>query len=450
MENLSGFPFFPLEFDRQGALVKPEQLQELLDALPGVTDLITISHGWNNDMTDAHDLYARFFQSAAKWKNQPGLGLTDRNFAVAGIFWPSKKFTDADLIPGGAASLDEPERAAVLAGLDLLQELHNGEEQHRKIEEAKAAVDDLAASPDLQDEWVKTLIDLIDDQAAADREEEGITALRDAAGRDVLERLSAVVRFPVAVVDDGMGGAASIGAGTGSVDDQGSAAGLGSLLSGTLGGAAKLLNLLTYYTMKERAGVVGAGGVHDALVKAMQTNPALRLHLVGHSFGGRLVTAAAKGRTGAPPLSLASLCLLQAAFSHYGFAGNAANTGKPGFFRGVLTDGILRGPGIVTHSRWDYAVGYAYAIASRVSGVNAAALGDQNDPYGGIGRNGAQVTPEADFADLQPAGAAYAFPPAHLHNLNGGGDDKQTSLIQGHSDITSEAVAYACLSAMKG
>lgn len=450
MENLSGFPFFPLEFDRQGALVKPAQLQELLAALPGVTDLITISHGWNNDMADAHDLYARFFQSAAKWNNHPGLGLSDRNFAVAGVFWPSKKFTDADLIPGGAASLDAPERAAVLAGLDLLQNLHDGEEQRRKIEEAKAGVDELADSPQKQDEWVKKLIDLIDDQGAGDREEEGITALRATPGRDVLERLSAVVRFPVAVVDDGMGGAADIGAGPGGGDDQGSAAGLGSLLSGTLGGAAKLLNLLTYYTMKDRAGVVGAGGVHDALLQAVKTNPALRLHLVGHSFGGRLVTAAAKGRADSPPLSIASLCLLQAAFSHYGFARNAANTGKAGFFRGVLTDGILRGPGIVTHSRWDYAVGYAYAIASRVSGVNAASLGDQDDPYGGIGRNGAQVTPEADFATLQPAGAAYTFRPAQLHNLNGGGDEKQTSLIQGHSDITSEAVAYACLSAMKG
>lgn len=450
MENLHGFDFFPLEFNKDGALVKPEQLDELLAALGGVTDLITISHGWNNDMAEAHDLYAHFFESAAKWKDNAALGLGERTFAAAGIYWPSKRFTDADLIPGGAASLDEPERAAVLAGLDLLQALHDGEEQRPIIEQAKRDVDTLADNPEKQDEWVKGLIELIDGKGSGDREEEGLAELRATPGRDVLDRLSAAVRYPVAAAEDDMGGAADIGAIPGTGDDQGSAAGLGSLMSGVFGGAAKFLNLLTYYTMKERAGTIGAGGVHDALVRVAQARPALRLHLVGHSFGGRLVTAAAKGRAGAPSLSLASLCLLQAAFSHYGFATDAAHTGKPGFFRNVLTAGILRGPGVVTHSRWDFAVGYAYAIASRINGANASALGDKDDPYGGIGRNGAQVTPEADFADLRPAGAAYVFPPARLHNLDGGTSELPDALIKSHGDVTNEAVAWACLSAMRG
>jgi hypothetical protein len=42
----------------------------------------------------------------------------------------------------------------------------------------------------------------------------------------------------------------------------------------------------------------------------------------------------------------------------------------------------------------DTVVGYAYAIASRVAGDNAKAIG-ANDEFGGLGRNGTQNTSEA-------------------------------------------------------
>ena len=32
------------------------------------------------------------------------IDLRNRNFAAVRVFWPSKKFTDADLIPGGGAA----------------------------------------------------------------------------------------------------------------------------------------------------------------------------------------------------------------------------------------------------------------------------------------------------------------------------------------------------------
>ena len=50
--------------------------------------------------------------------------------------------------------------------------------------------------------------------------------------------------------------------------------------------------------MKERAGKVGRGGVNPLLREIRAAAPDLRVHLVGHSFGGRLVTAAAMGRAG--------------------------------------------------------------------------------------------------------------------------------------------------------
>src|SRR5215212_10282900 len=71
-----------------------------------VTDLFAVSHGWNNDMADARALYEALFQSVhARLDAGQFDALTARRFAVLGIFWPSKKFADSELIPSGAASI---------------------------------------------------------------------------------------------------------------------------------------------------------------------------------------------------------------------------------------------------------------------------------------------------------------------------------------------------------
>ncbi len=65
-----------------------------------------------------------------------------------------------------------------------------------------------------------------------------------------------------------------------------------------------------------------------------------------------------------------------------------------------MTGAKVNGPILITHTKNDKAVGIAYPLASRINGVKTAALGDENDPYGGIGRNGAQKTPEAVVGEL--------------------------------------------------
>lgn len=441
MEEIAQFPFFRLEFGRQGEILHPGQPAELLNSLAAVTDLIVLSHGWNNNIAEAMDLYTGFLNSArAVLPELPGLA--GRKFAVAGVLWPSKRFTDQDLIPGGMASLGEdPEREVVLRALDELATLFDGEEQKNAIADAKADLERLDNCTRTQDEWVARILDLVDDASAGDRVEEGLAGLRSMPGSELLQKLVDPIIYP-APQQEGEGGALDVET-TPVAERQGGAAGIGSLLSGTLGGAAKLLNLVTYYTMKDRAGVVGSTGVHDVLVEVQRRFPGLRLHLAGHSFGGRLVSACALGRPGAPDLALSSMALLQAAFSHYGFSNDAAHQGQPGFFRPVVTSNRVKGPVVITLSCHDLAVGYAYAIASRVSGSNAEALGDAGDEFGGIGRNGAQLTPEAVSLTLQQPGAAYALAPGKLHNLNA------DAIITGHGDVANQPVAYACLAAMQ-
>ena len=101
---------------------------------------------------------------------------------------------------------------------------------------------------------------------------------------------------------------------------------------------------------------------------------------------------------------------------------------------------------MITHTKNDRAVGIAYPLASRISRQQASALGDQNDPYGGMGRNGAQHTPEVDadaVSELLAVGRVYAFAPGRVYNL------RADQFISSHSDVTGPQVAYAVLNAVR-
>jgi pimeloyl-ACP methyl ester carboxylesterase len=156
-----------------------------------------------------------------------------------------------------------------------------------------------------------------------------------------------------------------------------------------------------------------------------------RIHLVGHSFGGRVVTAAAANST---TNKIKSMTLLQAAFSHNGFSGN-----PKGFFRAVVENNRVDGPILITHTKNDKAVGVAYPLASRLKGDKTAALGDANDPFGGIGRNGAQKMAEGETitGQLLAVNGAYTFQPRKFFNL------EASSFIKDHSDVRGKEVAYA-------
>jgi len=154
-----------------------------------------------------------------------------------------------------------------------------------------------------------------------------------------------------------------------------------------------------------------------------------------------VVTAAAAGAEGQPVLTVQTLTLLQAPFSHYGFSDNY--DGKQACcFRRVLANHAVRGPILISHSVGDSAVGTMYPLASMLACQVGQGLGGANDKYGGMGRNGAQTTPEAVRGPLLAVGASYAFQGGRVYNLNA------DAIIQDHSDISHPEVAYALLQAI--
>ncbi len=438
-----------VEFDKDGNLVTPAQEQDIITALnaPGstVTDVVVMSHGWNNDLNDARTLYRDFFHSV----EQVDPAAADHIIAV-GILWPSKKFADADLIPGGAASADEDPIAdgVLLQRLEDMKPLFAEAAANGKLEQMKSLVPDLHNDQAKQNQFVSLLGQMLDQQTDATQlsPEEGTTSVSEYANTKGGSKLLASFGAPIVPKPKiGAGGGAELGGFAGNPalhrSAPGAAAGLGDFFTGIKAGALRLLNFATYYVMKNRAGKIGRDSVNPLLQRIQSAAPqSLNFHLVGHSFGGRLVTAVVDGPN---HLRIQTLLLLQAAYSHNGLASNF-EPGESGFFHNVFDQHKVTGPILITHSMHDSAVGTAYPLASRLNGDDAAALGDANDKFGGMGANGAQHI-EVMNTNLLPANGSYDFVSSGklVFNLNG------DSIIQSHGDVARPETAAALLAAIK-
>jgi hypothetical protein len=436
MTMVAGFPYFEVEFTRDGGVFKPAEVDALHDfiAQDKATDLVVLSHGWNNDMSAARDLYSRFLACVRRVEDRnAGASAIDRSFAVLAVLWPSVTFADEELIASGPVFSAGLTISFVEEQLSHLQQALQAPEKKLPLERARALLPRLQDSQRAQAQFANLVRSVL---PATDVEvDDASAAFFDRSGQDLMHRLAAPTPGPVPVARSGAAAGVS-GRAAGESDAE-----LEQVLEGPLSAARNLLNYSTYYVMKERAGTVGRRGVNGVLRQLKAIAPDLRVHLVGHSFGARLVTAAADGPAGATAIAFESMLLIQAAFSHNAFAAKFDGS-RDGAFRSVLTEHRIRGPVVITFTMNDRAVGIAYPLASSVAGQDSSRLGDATDIFGGLGRNGAQHTPEAVTGTLQPVSGHYAFTPGHVYNLNA------DSVIHDHSDICHDEVAFALLAAV--
>lgn len=439
------FMQFEIEFTKDGYIHEEAKVSSMLDKAPSLTDLFVLSHGWNNNKQEAARLYEDLQQSIARLLDSDKVPpeLKQRQFGVMRVYWPSKRFTEEDLIPGGgAASATRESEATLIRLLDalkrdsqLLPESQDGEEidpvRSAAVESAKALIERLGRDQCARREFILHMRSLLDPRAVEPDDASDDFFINDP--EKIFTELSGPVEhvpLPPARV------------GATSMTGIGQAAGLSDLLDGVKAAARRIANFTTYYEMKQRAGTVGSNGVAQVLRLLRERNGNLRLHLVGHSFGGRLVTAAAHALPDNTPA--VTITLLQAAFSHNGLA-EKFDRKRDGAFRELVTKQRASGPIIITYTKNDRAVGIAYPLASRISRDPAATLGTSQDPYGGMGRNGAQHTPEAKNLDgqLLDVNDQYSFKQGQIYNLNA------DAHIKDHGDVTGRQVAYAVLCAAK-
>ncbi|HWI32632.1 MAG TPA: hypothetical protein VNT50_14215, partial [Microbacterium sp.] len=311
-------PYADVSIDKKGAFADPAELDTLDDLLTEKrpTDVLVLAHGWNNSPGQARDLYTKLVDSIVAVRGDVQ-GARARRFVVVGAIWPSIQWAP-DESDGAGASAGGP--AAALAEL-VTQRIESPAIRKRLL----ALIPDLETDPAARAEFLTQLRKSVPARVLSDTGADGDTPpTRFATGDadDVFAVVSGTPGRRRRGSDGAAGGAASVGGtGGGSGAQDGGApngGGAGFSLGGFFDAARNLVNITTFYTMKDRAGVIGKKGIAPLLDRLHAGAPDAKLHLVGHSFGGRAVTAAALAA--AAPIS--SVTLLQAAYSHYGLARN--------------------------------------------------------------------------------------------------------------------------------
>ncbi len=429
MTTIAGLPYQSLSFTlgQGGAVVSSGG-----PLCPNsTTDLIVVSHGWHMNADASQKLYETLIGNLVQ-VDAGGWSGAGRTVAVAGVFWPSDQFRD-DL--GQETSNVLGGHAAAAGGdlhLDVLKRQAQGvgaflgvtdPDFEKKVLRAVGGGGDADALATLLRAVVTATGDA-DPQTTLDHKQ-----LMTLPGREIVQDLARQslpdLHAPAAVA--AQGAAAAFVPGQLGGQAQG-------FFSGAVAGVAKMLNQFAYFELKTRAGRVGQalGGILDAAPELAQA----RIHLIGHSFGGRLVTSAAQAMSVRKPQSMT---LLQAAFSHNSFAQSLAYPplfpAVTGGYRDVITQGKVKGPIAITHTWHDTAVGVAYPAASRVSQTVSSAFnvsdsfGGAKDVYGGLGSNGALGLVAGEGSQLTYDGAsALTLAPGRVSNL-------LCDFIQNHGDV---------------
>lgn len=442
-DTIAGLPFWELVFDAHGdpdadVAASAEEIAEL-----GITDLVVFSHGWNNSRSTARRLYSGFFElmSAQLMSAAPG------KVGLAGVFWPSQRWSD-EPIPdapaqpspttggGGAAALRADGAATPVATalpVDTRAELAQLFPSAATHLDRMAALLDQEPSTAALHEFHAQLVAFSEATAEADGDGEGPAGGRagmlDSEPEELFERFATQVPTGIAV------------------DEAGGAAGLGDRLRRLQLGAKEALRQLTYWQMKNRAGVVGSRGLGPFMVRLRDAAPEVRIHLVGHSFGARVVSYAltALPEENSP---VRAVTLLQGAFSHFAFADPLPfDASRKGALAGMPAR--IDGPLVVCFSEHDDAVGRLYPLASLASGEDAAAGQNRLYRWGGMGFDGAQGV-SAALDQLQPAGpaASYRFENHKALNIDAAGVVRNGPPPSGaHSDILHPELTWVVLAA---
>ncbi|MEU6353502.1 serine-threonine protein kinase [Streptomyces sp. NPDC047072] len=425
---MSVTPYWELTFDADGDPDGARRDRLLAGVVErGVRDLVVFSHGWNSDRSGATRLYSRFFEPF------PALAPTAR-LGYAGVVWPSMRFSDEPIpdFPRSVAAELPPRPALDKDSRHALLETFPGR---------ATVIDQLAR--------------MLDQQPREEAE---------------LEEFGRLLRLLVDIVPPGpqaLFAADTLAEGSPQDDPEiltGSTAAICQELAMALwladtpgveappslwDGAHELLRQGTYYAMKRRAGTVGERGLGRVIGQLAAAAPQVRVHLVGHSFGGRLVSFALRGLPEGVR-TVKSVTLLQGAFSHYAFATRLPHDPRAG---GVLQgqQNRIDGPLVCCYSGHDSALGTMYPLASRMAGdaqgVAAFDIGRAlGAKWGAMGHDGVQAVPGTP--SLKLAEAIGKLPVKGCVNVDAAAVVRRGGPPAGaHSDIVHRELAQLVLAA---
>jgi hypothetical protein len=395
----TGVPLYLISFDKHGDCTAPQTRAGVLAAAASgqFTDLHIYSHGWNNVFDEAVAHYTEFFTEYVPLSRSAGLDPAHYTPLIVGIIWPSTALLargeEAPKMAGAggvapAAAPPAPEIAELMAEMEPNAAAQLATLASRSGPLAGADARALAAllAPVLR--------------AHGGGDDEGTAPSADAAS--LLRGWSAVPELKAGAKPGAPGSLPLAGEAPRSTLEAG---GLLEFLD-----PREILRKATVFIMKDRAGVVGRGGVAALVRDAVASG--LRVHLTGHSYGAKVMLSALARLPAGQRAS--SLLLLQPAVSAYCFAEQVdAQNGRRGGYRTVLDKLVL--PVFTTFSRNDRALGSFYPLALR-RGQDFGEIepGAPSDRYAALGAVGPQgMAPgEAQALPIQDQAQPYAPAPA--------------------------------------
>jgi hypothetical protein len=423
--TMAEIPHYGIEFDAEGRLVDGRQEASLAEAVrAGRRALFVFAHGWNNSPGKARELFRRFFATVQD-------AMPDRvgsSIATVGVIWPSMRWPDErdpTAASGGAASI----RAAAATENDVFHVLRTvfpsgaGQQALGRLESLLAERPHDPTALRVFQEQLAVLATGPD--AAGATEDHGEETLLADDPEALFESFSDLSPYVT----------------------EGGAAALGDPWKRVWNGAREAMRAASYYAMKKRAGIVGRDGL-GPLLSRLSESQRVRVHLIGHSFGARLVSFSLTGMPGNPTdgtSPVKSMFLVQGAFSHFAFACTLPFHKEGGALAGEQQR--VDGPIVVTHSKRDLALADLYPRASLIHGQNAAARNNLLYRWGAMGWDGAQEVAAANSA-VGPVGTTYAFSPGGFLNLDCNKLIKDGQGPSGaHSDIIHPELGWVAVAA---
>jgi len=398
-------------------------LAALREAGKSPTDVFFVAHGWKGDVPAAieqFDSWLGAMHNEAGGRARAEARAGGFRPLIVGLHWPSQPWGDENIAASGA-------RGGLLGGgddepvdffADLLADDAAGRDALETILAAPRLYGDCQELPEQVREAYDTLF-----RASGLAGDDGLADLDD----DKAAPWDPDAVFRAARAEEALAHAHSLGGGIGDA-----------LLSP--------LRQLSFWKMKNRARVVGESGIADLLARLMSASgPEVRYHLMGHSFGCIVASAAVQAASSKPgwrPVD--SLLLVQGALSLWAFAASVPgeDKGTTGYFRRIVDNELVGGPMAATSSSHDTAVGRFYPIGARLR--KQTTLAADLPKYGGIGAFGVQGAGAQELV-LEPGNVTkpYGLARRKLYNLESSKVIAHGNGASGaHSDIAHPELAH--------
>ena len=417
-------PWYVVPFDDQGRCTGPRTRAELIAraATGDYSDIIVFCHGWNNDWRQATGRYDDFLAGYLDMRRQRGLPVPS-DFAplLVGIFWPSKLLVARE------------DRAPLIAGDEVEEKVVAGEAAEQEVADERDQVTDLAAM--VPSESAQRLFEITQQDALTEQDAMELASMvaplyatdQEETGEQAAPTTEDVFASWVKPTSQRSTDLTVYGRRQRTADP--SAAGFLDFLN-----PREIVRGASVWLMKDRAGRVGARGVGPMLADLLDSDA--RLHLVGHSYGAKVVLSAITSpeRVAMP---VRSVLLLQPAVSHLCFADDADGKGSPGGYRLALERVQL--PILSTFSRQDVPLTKAFHVAlRRGSDVGEAQIAGDEPPnryaaLGGFGPRG--LADRSKIVDVLDPVARYDLPAGGVRVV--GIDASRT--IPGHGEVSNES-----------